>query len=211
MEEQYSESHDALGTHDHDDEYYTKALADALCYHMVGGEAVPDGLDADKVDGQHASDLFGASLPAGAILMYSGSDAEVPDGWHVCDGSGGTPDCRDRFVVGAGGAYGVGATGGSLEVIVTGSVTVQEHALTLAEIPSHRHAWTDNYMSTDTTRTAQIPYDSSQPKTNTSTSGKPSDSTGDGEAHGHTESTFTATAPTDNRPIYYALYYIMKV
>jgi hypothetical protein len=37
----------------------------------------------------------------GVIVMWSGAIAEVPPGWGLCDGSQGTPDLRDRFVVGA--------------------------------------------------------------------------------------------------------------
>lgn len=52
-------------------------------------------------------------LPMGAILAWSGPLDSIPSGWRLCDGQGGTPDLRDRFVVGAGGGYAVGATGGS--------------------------------------------------------------------------------------------------
>ena len=34
--------------------------------------------------------------------MWSGSTSSVPDGWRLCDGGGGTPDLRNRFVIGAG-------------------------------------------------------------------------------------------------------------
>lgn len=37
----------------------------------------------------------------GVIVMWSGAIAEVPPGWGLCDGTQGTPDLRDRFVVGA--------------------------------------------------------------------------------------------------------------
>ncbi len=37
----------------------------------------------------------------GVIVMWSGAISEVPPGWGLCDGSQGTPDLRDRFVVGA--------------------------------------------------------------------------------------------------------------
>lgn len=55
----------------------------------------------------------GAHVPLGGIVMWSGSAASVPSGWHVCDGTSGTPDLRDKFVVGAGGDYAVGDTGGN--------------------------------------------------------------------------------------------------
>src|SRR6185369_12127575 len=34
-------------------------------------------------------------------IMWSGSIATVPSGWAFCDGNNGTPDLRDKFVVGA--------------------------------------------------------------------------------------------------------------
>lgn len=66
------------------------------------------------------------NIPKGLICMWSGST--VPTGWYLCDGTNGTPDLRDRFVVGAGSEYSVGATGGE-----------KEHTLTIEEMPSHTH------------------------------------------------------------------------
>jgi len=56
-------------------------------------------------------------LPTGIICMWSGSVASIPTGWLLCNGSNGTPDLRDRFVVGAGSTYAVAATGGSADAI----------------------------------------------------------------------------------------------
>lgn len=53
-------------------------------------------------------------LPTGIILLWSGSIATIPAGWLLCDGSLGTPDLRDRFLVGAGTLYNPDDTGGSL-------------------------------------------------------------------------------------------------
>ena len=51
-------------------------------------------------------------FPSGGIVMWSGSVASIPSGWLLCDGTNGTPDLRNRFIVGAGSTYAVGATGG---------------------------------------------------------------------------------------------------
>lgn len=72
-----------------------------------------------------------ALIPTGVITLWSGSVATIPSGWALCNGSNGTPDLRNRFVVGAGSTYSVGDTGGS------DSVT-----LTSAQIPSHTHTIT---------------------------------------------------------------------
>jgi len=55
----------------------------------------------------------GGGLPAGCILLWSGSVASIPSGWALCDGASGTPDLRDRFVVGAD-AGTAGASGGTV-------------------------------------------------------------------------------------------------
>ena len=41
------------------------------------------------------------ALPSGAIIIWSGTIASMPLGWQLCDGTNGTPDLRDRFIVGA--------------------------------------------------------------------------------------------------------------
>ena len=66
--------------------------------------------------------------PSGIIAMYEGTGSSIPSGWRLCDGSGGTPDLRNRFVVAAGREYDIGDTGGS-----------NEHQLTVSEMPRHRH------------------------------------------------------------------------
>jgi microcystin-dependent protein len=70
----------------------------------------------------------GTTIPTGMISLWYGSIGSVPSGWYLCDGSNGTPDLRDRFIIGAGTSYAVGATGGSAN-----------HTLTTAEMPTHTH------------------------------------------------------------------------
>lgn len=50
---------------------------------------------------------------SGIIVPFSGSIENIPEGWHICDGTEGTPDLRNRFIVGAGDEYSPGQTGGS--------------------------------------------------------------------------------------------------
>jgi hypothetical protein len=54
-------------------------------------------------------------IPQGVILMWAGSIASIPSGWVLCDGTNSTPNLRNLFVVGAGGTYAVGATGGTAD------------------------------------------------------------------------------------------------
>lgn len=83
----------------------------------------------------------GSGVPSGCILLWSGDNREISfiggGGWALCDGKNGTPDLRDRFVIGAGGAYAVGATGGAASA--TPAVTVGAHTLTTGQMPYHSH------------------------------------------------------------------------
>ena len=40
------------------------------------------------------------AIPSGVIVMWSGSIDSIPEGWALCDGNNGTPDLRDRFILG---------------------------------------------------------------------------------------------------------------
>lgn len=71
------------------------------------------------------------SVPIGGIIMWSGSTSTIPTGWALCNGSNGTPDLRNKFIIGAGSTYSPSNTGGAA------TVTLLE-----ANLPSHTHAWT---------------------------------------------------------------------
>ena len=76
----------------------------------------------------HYSVSSSANVPAGSIIPWYGNLANIPDGFALCDGKNGTPDLRDRFLVGAGNAYKLGDIGGE-----------NKHALTVDELPAHNH------------------------------------------------------------------------
>lgn len=40
-------------------------------------------------------------VPVGGIIMWSGTISTIPLNWRLCNGQNGTPDLRDRFIVGA--------------------------------------------------------------------------------------------------------------
>ena len=69
-----------------------------------------DTLMWSKEDGWESVDSSGrlktvsgttGSVPLGAIVIWSGSIASIPADYHLCDGTSGTVDLRDKFVVGA--------------------------------------------------------------------------------------------------------------
>ena len=80
------------------------------------------------------NDQSGGLIPRGAIIMWSGSTGSIPNGWVLCDGSNGTPNLRDRFIVGAGSTYSVDSTGGASSV-----------TLSTANMPAHTHDISDAY------------------------------------------------------------------
>lgn len=75
-----------------------------------------------------------ALVPSGVIVMWSGSIASIPTGWLLCDGTSGTPNLRDRFIVGAGSTYAVNATGGSANAVVVSHT----HTASVTD-PGHQH------------------------------------------------------------------------
>jgi microcystin-dependent protein len=95
----------------------------------VAGVAGSDGVMFPDGTVQTTAASTGTGIPTGGIILWSGN--VVPAGWALCDGGGGTPDLRDRFIVGAGASYALGDTGGEAF-----------HTLTIAEMPSHTHGGT---------------------------------------------------------------------
>lgn len=161
-------------------------------------------------------------VPTGLIAMWSGTVANIPTGWNLCDGTNGTPNLVDRFIVGSasdsGQTHDIGDTGGA------NSLTLTE-----ANIPAHTHSFSgttnttgDHYhldgtvvdvtaeatygttQDTSATRVAQSQVETKDYHAHTSTEGD----------HSHTFSGTTGSTGSgssfDNRPAYYALAFIMK-
>ena len=161
-----------------------------------------DGLTATTSNLNTASTHY---VPSGGIILWSGSVASIPSGWFLCDGNNSTPDLRDRFVVGAGSSYAVGATGGASSV-----------TLSTSQIPSHTHTFSGT-TSTIGDHTHSLPDGFGQDGYPAIEAAGPTGanlSTGPAGAHSHTFSGTTAATGSgsshENRPPYYALAYIMK-
>ena len=170
-------------------------------------------------DGTSASWVESSSIPSGIITMWSGSANTIPTGWVLCDGENNTPDLRNRFIVGAGSTYAVGATGGSASG-VTGAASGNTGAaegntgdttLSLSQIPSHKHLFSYNsYGSSGNYRKF-----SSESKNNHNNDNIFTEGAGGGGSHTHTLGKHTHTlgnhTHTQELPPYYALCYIMKI
>jgi hypothetical protein len=98
--------------------------------------------DLDGIDStvQSVSNAVAALLVQGMIIYWYGLAANCPAGWAICDGTNGTPDLRDKFIVGAGNTYNLSDSGGS----TTQTITVNGTALTVDELPSHNHTASDS-------------------------------------------------------------------
>lgn len=153
-----------------------------------------------------ASNFIGnGTIPIGGIIMWSG--ASVPTGWALCNGSNGTPDLRDRFIVGSGNSYSIGDTGGS------DSVT-----LDVTQIPSHNHDITDpghqhQQKNRGERRWGGTSGDAS-PNSRGNPGPDPNDPSGYSTYSANTGITISAAGggqAHENRPPYYALAFIMRV
>jgi len=149
-------------------------------------------------------DLFSPRVHKGFINTWTGTIANIPRGWAICDGTLGTPDLIDRFVrCVPNSSTDPGSTGGSTT-----------HVLLEAELPSHSHGITEgahNHTNTSVFRGTQNNGDGAPDifrllngsvqdgiTSNAVSSGVTSNNTGSDTAH-------------ENEPAHYEMAYIMKV
>lgn len=72
----------------------------------------------------------GHLVPTGAIMMWSGAETEIPQGWHLCDGSKDhIPNLVNKFIVGGGDGFKYNEKGGGVDNIT----------LTKDHMPKHNH------------------------------------------------------------------------
>ena len=165
-------------------------------------------------------------LPIGSVVIYYGTvDGNHPEisgvinqNWQICNGQGDTPDLRNLFIVGAGNNYDLGAKNGGAQ---GGSKT-----------STHTHNFDpNNTYSDDDYHTHTFGSSSSNHGGCTSScvvggderdGNKPSHThTFNSSSHDHSLNLdpkntdgpikSNGTSETENRPPYYALYYMMKI
>lgn len=154
-----------------------------------------------------------SSVPQGTILSWFGQLANIPSGFAVCDGKNGTPDLRNRFIVGAGDAYKLSDIGGEDAVKLEPSQT-SSHYHTFG----YHNANNNGYFITTASKkiNADRPAGTYPAKWNGSGGGGWYGWDGSGWAGGQNLVTSLTVAteaqkPHENRLPYYALHYIMKL
>jgi hypothetical protein len=152
------------------------------------------------------------AVPAGGIIMWSGTVAAIPSGWFLCDGANGTPNLRDRFVIGAGSSYAVGASGGSKDAIVVS----HSHTGSTATAGSHTHPVSGGsggavqIMGVQSGIVAAIAAGGTPSSYYTQFNGADILQANGNHTHGVTVDAAGSSGTNANLPPYYALCFIMK-
>ena len=168
-------------------------------------------------------------VPIGCILMWSGEESKIPDGWALCDGGNGTPDLRGRFIVGVNRTVS-GTTKANSNLSIYSPKTTggeERHTLLKSEMPNHTHAYFSDTQINGSIASSAYGKDSNGYNTGWRASDKSyqfnfkSDSDWNGRrymtgtAGGDATDTYAGSDGTadahENRPPYYALCFIMKV
>ena len=172
-------------------------------------------------------------VPIGCILMWSGDEKDIPDGWALCDGgtynNKKTPDLRGRFIVGANREVtGVTKANSNLSIYSPKTTGGEErHKLLKSEMPNHTHAYLSDTQINGSIASSAYGEDSNGYNTGWIASDESYVFNFKSDSNGHGRRYMTGTAGGDatdtyagrdgmadaheNRPPYYALCFIMKV
>ena len=150
-------------------------------------------------------------IPKGSIIMFNGLSSEIPKGWHICDGTEGTPNLTGKFIKASNTS---GETGGKSTIQI-----LEEN------MPRHTHTFVGNQVTTSEsgahTHTIRGKYGKSDNANdrNCLETGSETDliTTSQSGAHTHTiDMSSTQLSyqgggkPIEFEPLYYSLIYIMK-
>ena len=192
--------------------------------------AANSGLSADEDNGLKL--VPEQTFQKGMIMMFSGTS--IPPGWALCDGSPGTPNLIDRFILGSkpaeSGKFNSATLTGSgnskfyskesSSETVTGTISIGSTTLTEKHIPSHRHIGGTSYRFAKHSKYDYLEdsknfsfNDANCYSSDTSPRNPYTSSTGGGEGHTHTGimSTTAHKHTTDVIPPYYTLAFIIKL
>ena len=151
-------------------------------------------------------------IPKGAIIMYNGLSSEIPEGWHICDGTEGTPNLIGKFIKAS-------KTSGE----IGGNSTIQ---ILEENMPRHTHTFVGNKVTTSEagahTHTFRGKYGNSDNANDRGCleSGSETDFITTSQSGGHTHTIDMGATqlsyqgegkPIQFEPEYYSLIYIMKI
>ena len=146
------------------------------------------------------------SVPIGGIIAYTGSLNTLPLNYHLCDGTDGTPDLRDRFIVGAGSSYNLNTIGGiSTNILALNQLPNLADFLnkTIAVQGNNQVNGSNNLVSNLPIRAWSWEYFQKN----------------EGNTHGYFKNAFATIPgtsnsfgqPIENKPPYIALYWVMRI
>ena len=149
-------------------------------------------------------------LPIGSIIMFNGAASNIPEGWHICDGTEGTPNLIGSFIKAAATS---GETGGETQIqLATDNIPNHTHSvltstLTTSSSGAHTHTYTAPVKGSSNNASDKDIMETSSTQ-DTSSAGE----------HTHTVnvsqiqlSSVGSGTPLDWEPKYYSLIYIMKI
>jgi microcystin-dependent protein len=170
-------------------------------------------------------DTFGSNasgtIPVGGIIMWSGT--AIPTGWQLCNGSELpstsplrpnitiTPNLVDKFIVGSGSGYAIGATGGSKDAVLVSHIHT---GTTGGQSQDHTHTWGRQDAQNDVNDRPWPASNNDCKITQVQTSGTSNDHTHSfttSDAKNGSGVVIGASAENANLPPYYALAFIMRV
>ena len=152
------------------------------------------------------------ALPKGSIITYTGDLNKLPGNWHLCDGEDGTPNMKDLFVVGAGNQYALGDIGGTSSTYLSNE-----------EAGTHYHYFgQNNYNNQGNLATSSRYVSGNNFKWHSGMLGLKG---WNGRGHGSSNAPVngrpvnlvttlaynTDNLPHENRPPFYAIYFIIKM
>lgn len=186
---------------------YPQTVEETTTFVLTAYDSAMDQVVSSSVTVTVDPPLASRLVPRGTIALWSGTAADIPPHWHLCDGTNGTRDLRDRFIMGAGPSATPPHSQGEEETH-SHVVPAIERAFTTAEAGSHQHKFPQSWYQR---KLAGGQYSSIDTNSDFSKNTKVQ------EAGAHTHAITVSTVAVDTgpnrgsvRPPWYALCYIMK-